>query len=287
MSAHGQLKDVSTALSWALCLNKACQGLSCHTPALPPFLRKNSKIKKSEPFVAFKLTQRYPFFLLHNNTIRYYPPYQFAKPCISNNAPVFDTKATIVKRGAERGLPDDVEIAAWHLHLSELRTAAARVGWSMVGGARRWSSCLRCAPANVVLPLKNWDGFYSLCCLFACFVTQNTRYIEFFFFKRWWGTLCHFKITASQTSPEQKQQQSSDKMSHNLPADVRKLHFCCQQPDSFDACLSVFLLQLLKNMTLHTEKKKSTFWDFVLFTSNYYFNFFEKKKAHFLGRRSS
>lgn len=76
------------------------------------------------------------------------------------------------ERGAELDCLDDVEIATWHLHLLDLRTAAARTGWWMAVCERRWSSCLQSAPANVVLLLEKLR-WVSLTVPFTCSVTWN------------------------------------------------------------------------------------------------------------------
>lgn len=66
------------------------------------------------------------------------------------------------ERAAEWDCLDDVEIVTWHLHLLDLRTAAAHTGWWMAVCVCRFSSCLQSAPANVVLLLENWDGSHLL-----------------------------------------------------------------------------------------------------------------------------
>lgn len=138
-------------------------------PALPFTFLTIQRLNRPNLLWFFKSSQRNSFYC---HTIRYF---WFAKQCVSNNALVFDTMAGNRERRAELDWLDDTGTVTWHLHLLDLRMAAAHTGWWMAACVCRWSSCLWSAPANLVLLHENWDGFHLQ---YSSSATWNIRCLE-------------------------------------------------------------------------------------------------------------
>lgn len=136
-SSHGQLeKCVSSSEMSTLCVRVPWYILSEARTPPPPYFSENPKIKLTEPFVAFNLSQR-------NRSIRYFHLYKFAKRC-----------SCLWHNGRQQTGRSSVRLPE-RCRDCNMTSLQPEDSWMMNAHLSRVHS----AWANLALLLENWYGF--------------------------------------------------------------------------------------------------------------------------------